>query len=65
MNLDWHETKQRIGVRIEDLRVELEVPGLSLDETNVIRGRIAELRNFIEGVEPGHVIQSPPSTPYV
>lgn len=64
MNLDWHETKTRIGKRIEELRVELEGPGLSLDETNVLRGRIAELRNFVEGVEPGHVIQPPPPVTY-
>lgn len=64
MTLDWHETKARITVRIEELRVQLEVVGLGMDETNAIRGRIAELRNFVEGVEPGTVIQAPPSISY-
>lgn len=65
MNLDWHETKQRIGVRIEELRAQLEQVGLGMEETNALRGEIRGLRNFVEGVEPGAHVAVPPSVPYV
>lgn len=49
---EWQETKTFILERIEQLRVQLEVVGLAPDETNALRGRIAELRDFVAEVDP-------------
>lgn len=64
MTLDWNETKAKIGKRIEELRVQLEVVGLAPDETNALRGRIAELRQFVADHEPDAHIPIPAAIPY-
>lgn len=47
---EWQETKEWIGGRMKALRDQLEIVGLSVEDTNAIRGRIAELRDFTSAV---------------
>lgn len=49
----WIVLKIWAEQRIETLQVELEQPGLGVRETAAVRGRLAELRAFIQlGREP-------------
>lgn len=57
---EWPELKRSVLARLDQLFVEIAKPGTSLDDTNVLRGRIAELRAFLDEVEPSVFI---PSTP--
>ena len=57
----WLALKRQTLARIEELRLQLEKPQ-GPDETNQIRGRIAELRKMLRDVEPpqrDHQHQSP------
>jgi hypothetical protein len=47
---EWQETKDWIGKRMTALRDQLEIVGLPVEETNALRGRIAELRDFVGAV---------------
>lgn len=44
----WLALRAYYSTRLEQLRVELENPRLTGKETNVLRARIAEVRNFLQ-----------------
>lgn len=53
MSIEYATVKyvtNRAKMRIEDLHLRLEAPGLDVDTTNLIRGQIQEVRCSIEDV---------------
>jgi hypothetical protein len=55
---EWQETKEWIGGRMKALRDQLEIVGLPVEETNAIRGRVAELRDFMAAVADPSIAKS-------
>lgn len=57
----WKRMRRDLDARISDLQLQLEAD-IGPDETNVIRGRLRELRRIIEEVEepPQHFDETQP-----
>lgn len=58
----WLELKGLINARIEDLRDDLERPGMPVE---LVRGEITGLRWVITQAEPDPKISEPTSTDYM
>lgn len=51
LDASWPATKAWLESRIEGLRLQLEAPGVTHDDSNVLRGSIAAHREMIKAVE--------------
>lgn len=44
----WRLVEKKLAERLEELRDQLETPTIGHDETLIIRGRIAEIRQILD-----------------